>query len=244
MSLSSTTLFHFTKSYEIVLKILENGLWPRFCVERDWGDKDLAIPMVCTCDIPLSEISFHQKKYGKYGIGLKKSWAKKNGFTPVLYLSDKSDLYKRLCDYSTNNLLQPLIMPISLLNEEYLLYYAKRSVGTDADRERMGLSKKPKFINEREWRYVPLDKAGIHMWFTDKGKGSNLDLDKLSVLTQNCMLKLYPADIQYIFLSKEDERNALIKDLESIFPKEKVGMEKLQNLQSRIITEEQISNDF
>ena len=67
MSLSSTSLFHFTKSYDIVVKILESGLWPRFCIERDWGDKDLAIPMVCACDIPLSEIGLHQKKYGKYG---------------------------------------------------------------------------------------------------------------------------------------------------------------------------------
>lgn len=95
--LSSTTLFHFTHEFDTLVKILEEGLWPRYCVERDWGDKDLIIPMVCTCEIPLSKMSFHQNKYGKYGIGLSKKWAKKKGFTPVLYVSDKSDIYKRIC---------------------------------------------------------------------------------------------------------------------------------------------------
>ena len=144
MAISSTSLFHFTKSLDTLVKILETGLWPRYCVERDWGDKDLIVPMICTCDIPLSDIQFHQKKYGSYGIGLDKGWAKKKGFTPVLYVSDKSDIYKRLQSYAKKRLEQPILCNRDRLDEEYLLYYVKRSVGTDADKKKLHLKKKKK----------------------------------------------------------------------------------------------------
>lgn len=48
--------------------------------------------MVSFCDIPLTRADEHRGKYGKFAIGLMKSWGDKNGLNPVLYL--KSDSLK------------------------------------------------------------------------------------------------------------------------------------------------------
>ena len=80
-TISSNCLFHFTNSAENLLNILENEFNPRYCLENlkflDFSPKmtdyfEIAIPMVCFCDIPLSKIKTHISIYGNYGIGMKK----------------------------------------------------------------------------------------------------------------------------------------------------------------------------
>ena len=87
--LSANTLFHFTKTHENILSILENEFYPNYSLE-DWKPLSgkthpIAIPMVSFCDIPLSQISNHTKHYGNYALGLKKEWGIKNKINPVLY---------------------------------------------------------------------------------------------------------------------------------------------------------------
>ena len=92
--LSSSTLFHFTNTAEKLLGILENEFYPRYCLE-EWTvvklgttePHEIAIPMVCFCDLPLSKISEHLQFYGSYGIGLSKQWGVIKGINPVLYLN-------------------------------------------------------------------------------------------------------------------------------------------------------------
>lgn len=237
--LSSTSLFHFTHTFDVLVKILEEGLWPCYCVERDWGDKDLLIPMVCTCDIPLSDLSVHQNKYGRYGVGLNKAWAKSQGFTSVLYVTDKSLIFNALSDYATKHLVQPILPNRTSFDEEYMLHYVKRVVGTDADREYLKLSRKPKFINEREWRFVPSDAP---MYFTRKGKGGTLDCLRLSKLTESQKLELTPKDIEYIFIKEESEREAIIKEIRRIYQGSELGT--VDVLISRVTSSEQMKNDF
>ena len=78
----SDTLFHFTKNINTLKNILQNGFWPRYCLEDfNWYNAELgyiAYPMVCFCDIPLSRINEHVKFYGDYGIGLTKNWGLTN----------------------------------------------------------------------------------------------------------------------------------------------------------------------
>ena len=81
MVVSSNTLFHFTKDLDTIKNILSDGLfWPIYCIEYDKGPNVdgtfNAFPMVCFCDIPLSQISEHLLDYGKYGIGINKQWGK------------------------------------------------------------------------------------------------------------------------------------------------------------------------
>jgi len=99
MAISSNTLFHFTKTKENLLGILQDTFHPRYCLEKfGVGDMETeaAIPMVSFCDIPLSQIKNHLKIYGRYGLGLSKRWAKKRGLNPVLYLRKKSTFSRHI----------------------------------------------------------------------------------------------------------------------------------------------------
>ena len=92
MNPKSHTLFHFTKNSEVLKLIIQNGFWPRYCLEDvGWlGYKEfdfIAYPMVCFCDIPLSRVDEHVNFYGEFGIGLTKEWAKSNKLTPILYVA-------------------------------------------------------------------------------------------------------------------------------------------------------------
>ncbi|MFD0963124.1 abortive infection system antitoxin AbiGi family protein [Pseudofulvibacter geojedonensis] len=106
MKLSSNTLFHFTREKDFLVSILRNGIFIRYSLET-YGKilkskSELVLPMSCFCDIPLSQISEHRKKYGSYSIGLSKEWGLKNGLSPVLYTHAKSETAKVLNTLSAN----------------------------------------------------------------------------------------------------------------------------------------------
>lgn len=107
--LTANTLFHFTgkddkKGKEALLNILGTGYRPSYCSE--FGDaaiggaiKDMLIPMVCFCDLPLSRLDKHMnghkwkyndvnhevEGYGNYGLGMSKTWGKNMRLNPVTY---------------------------------------------------------------------------------------------------------------------------------------------------------------
>lgn len=91
--LSANSLFHFTNRLDNLVNILKQEFRPRFCLEdfsllfppRPDDKGEWAVPMVCFCDLPLSQTGFHLSVYGDYGIGLTKEWGKRNGISPVLY---------------------------------------------------------------------------------------------------------------------------------------------------------------
>ena len=154
-------------------------------------------------------------------------------------MTDKSLIFNALSDYATKHLVQPILPNRTSFDEEYMLHYVKRVVGTDADREYLKLSRKPKFINEREWRFVPSDAP---MYFTRKGKGGTLDCLRLSKLTESQKLELTPKDIEYIFIKEESEREAIIKEIRRIYQGSELGT--VDVLISRVTSSEQMKNDF
>lgn len=85
---NSSSLFHFTREFEVFKQILSEGLRFSYCYEpfddivakQGWdivlkkGNdiiecKGIAIPMICFCDIPLLRTRKHREKYGDYMIG-------------------------------------------------------------------------------------------------------------------------------------------------------------------------------
>ena len=168
-NVSSTDLFHFVREEQYLHEIIKNkGFWPYYCVEYCWAGKHWAIPMVCFCDIPLSQIQNHINKYGGkgYGIGMSKKWAVESGLSPVLYASYKSNLYRKIKDFSYT--LTPSISENDLSIAERLMYRIKRVTASESEQNHInGNIKKTKFYNEREWRYVPKVTDQVHMELWD-----------------------------------------------------------------------------
>jgi hypothetical protein len=84
------TLFHFTKEYQTLERILLEGLRLTYCKE-EFFDSILGIPMVSFCDIPLSRTNIIREHYGNYVIGFDKEKLltdennKKFCLNPVIY---------------------------------------------------------------------------------------------------------------------------------------------------------------
>jgi len=100
-TVSANTLFHFTCDKNNLLGILTHNFYPRYCLEdfsyfytpdmaKRLGYSNIAIPMICFCDIPLSNIRHHINVYGRYAIGLTKEWGKRKQISPVMYALENS----------------------------------------------------------------------------------------------------------------------------------------------------------
>jgi len=98
-AINSSTLFHFTRKFTNIKKIVQKGLRFSYCFESlpkevilnellpasrnfpkdikigdDSKEYGVAIPMVCFCDIPLLRVNEHKQKYGNYAIGVDKDF--------------------------------------------------------------------------------------------------------------------------------------------------------------------------
>ncbi len=235
MAISSNTLFHFTKDLETIKHILNDGyFWPVYCVEYDKGldrsgEYD-AIPMVCFCDIPLSQISDHMADYGKFGIGINKQWGKKKIF-PVCYYNDKEAIIRSLYDRITPDLkYRDRILWLSLL---------KRYYGGTWSMSKKAYYKKVLY-NEREWRYIPR-----------KAKDSDLcrkvkDIDSFKAKEESEVLRKFGlnfemSNIKYIFVENDDSK---IELTDYINDNQSFSIDDKKLLSNCILTAKQIKEDF
>ena len=160
-------LFHFTKSNEILLSILQNGFYPR-CAVEDYSfiltqlkkeEAKMAIPMVCFCDLPEHLQFAHKNKYGRYGIALKKDWCIEQGICPILYILDNSKS-NTLYSHLASNLLGLIKLDVirhNMRNNNTILSYFEEAKGALIDFT--GFMKRYKEndvlnYDDREWRYL------------------------------------------------------------------------------------------
>jgi hypothetical protein len=90
-------LVHATKKFEILCKILDEGLMPSYCTEiLSNNDRQLkaAFPMVSLSNLDATVAHHQMRSYGTFQIALKKSWGQRHNFNPVLYL-DRHSTYTR-----------------------------------------------------------------------------------------------------------------------------------------------------
>jgi len=246
MAISANTLFHFTSSYDTLIKILQSRFFPRLCLEKGlWhpGDMKWAIPMVCFCDIPLSNIADHTKKYGNYAIGIKKTWAIEQGVTPVLYVHDNSSFIGHGLD-ALNWALELSENDVEHLNERLtqvmsMFFMMKPYEGYQ---ERDGKKEKVRFYDEREWRYVPPINEKQFNFLTEEGSKDKVQRESLNSFNEQYGVDFNPDVINYIIVEKEDEIVPLIHELHSI--KGNFSYKSVELLSSRIISMDRIREDF
>lgn len=243
MPVSSNTLFHFTNKYEHLINILENGFRPHYCLEdfnvvfpgQPENYLKLAIPMVCFCDIPLSQTGEHLSTYGSYGIGLTKEWGKRSGITPVLYAYRKSLLAGSIRE---------------MINQTQRLEGQEREFLYDIFRfikpysgplwRADGTKKDVIFYNEREWRYIPITHKLLLKEddFLNESERKRFNED----IPNRYAIQFTPDDIRYLIVSTEEEVLTLAKAVESLKPNS--CQDQIIILTTRIITAERIREDF
>ncbi|WP_084084767.1 abortive infection system antitoxin AbiGi family protein [Cupriavidus sp. USMAA2-4] len=241
----SNTLFHFTKDLETLKLILQNGFWPRYCLEDvGWlgGDDDyIAYPMVCFCDIPLSRISEHVGFYGQFGIGLTRSWAEDAGLNPLLYVAGENGVYatiQKLVSNATDDE-DPERSKAARASVLHMLAYSKPVSG------KMVVGEGPVdklFYQESEWRYVPKGK-GVSRFITKANFDDASQRDRANAKTrEGCMLRFGPKDVRYIFVKSDSDIPDVVNFIHAHMDRYTGSEQKI--LMSRVVSLESLSEDL
>lgn len=235
MAISANSLFHFTGTLEILQNILEDGsFWPIYCVEYDKGQmengKYIAVPIVCFCDLPLTQIREHTRDYGFYGIGLNKKWGNKKGVSPITYYYSENSISWTLFKNNGDKLTpKEKIRWFSQLKR----YYGK----TWSQSKRRYVNKI--LYNEREWRYVPksIEVTKSRILVEDVNSFSGKEESKF---TKKYSIAFGVDDVKYIIVKSNADKNNLIQHIK----RSNVLSVYADTLRSKILTLKQIREDF
>lgn len=245
----SLTLFHFTKTVESLCGILESGFFPRYSLEDiSWLGFDttpnVAIPVVCFCDIPLSRISEHIGFYGNFGIGLTKEWAMSNGLNPLLYVSSTSsftthfsEVMSAVTDIESSAEKESEKDPVSSLR--HIVAFTKPLEGV------MFVGNNPvqkEFYQESEWRFVARGNGVVEFLGKDDYSNNEIRKAKNATAAEKCALSFAPKDVKYIFVSKDSEIPHLVNFINNRL--DKYPSADLKILTTRITSIESIANDL
>jgi Putative abortive phage resistance protein AbiGi, antitoxin len=275
MAVSTGSILHFTKNINFLKEILAGSFSLHYCKEffkLDNAEYRLGIPMVSFCDIPLSQILDHVQKYGNYGIGLSKEWAKSKGINPVFYMEQYSlsaqliepflrnviekDEFgnfraKFIAENQPNNLvtIKPIDNQERTLKINALIGQLSFMKNYEGLLTRNGKSRKYKYYAEREWRYVPSndDHSETDLYFhpilTETEYTDWRGISKRKPAIKHRFLRFLPKDVSYVFVSKESEISPLIKYLKKQKNITFNTDEELDLLISRIFSIERIKSD-
>lgn len=251
MVISSNALFHFTRSMENLLGILKKGFVPGICLENYsnlFNDSDndfkMAFPMVCFCDLPVSQLRLHMDFYGSYGLGMKKEWGVRNGINPVIYMhpgSDAAVYIGRLLGYldSQNTSREAVVFRKCLRSviRQIKLY--------EGNVEKDGMQVSKRFYDEREWRWVPYvtEDGDSDLLSLTRNDYKDSDKRRLAGRTASAALLAFgPGDIEYIIVARESDILKVIESVEKLEQRYDTNTVKL--LTTRIISAERIRSDF
>ncbi|MBR4791998.1 MAG: abortive infection system antitoxin AbiGi family protein [Bacteroidales bacterium] len=255
MSLSSNSVIHYTSSLENLKGIIkERKFHLGYCTDYireenkvENAQFEIAVPMVCFCDIPFTEVSKLTNEYGCYGIGLSKIWAMEKGLNPVLYFDSKSKatrilnaieyLSSSICNYASDDAISHRSNKL-MKQYEGLLGYIKNYKNISSK-----VGKIPPdyvFYNEREWRYVPSEnelESDSELKLLLQKTEYEAHKRKYNSIAKKHFLSFEETDITYIIVNKKSEIHDMLVFLNNI------GI-KTPELCTKLISLEQIQNDF
>jgi hypothetical protein len=234
---SSDFFFHFTPKIEHLINIMNKSFMPFYCMESldylnipDLKTKGIAYPVICFCDLPLKRHKEHRKKFGSYGIGLKKNWGLKieNHLTPIIYSYEDSTT-----SASLKNLIElSFLLKEKLSEDDYgkynnslstLLMHYKPYEGHPYDKGKGQISEeKVRFYEEREWRYIPLNCDGLKLSLTME-EYQNFGEENEMIQRLN-KLEFELNDIEYIFLHDKTDLNLFLNNLSTKYTLEQIGI--------------------
>lgn len=261
-NISANTLFHFTKCIDNLENILRNNFHPRLCYENflsiifnapvDFTELEKAVPMVCFCDLPLSQVRKHadEKNYGPYALGLSKEWAIKNKVNPVLYTYKNSDISRKLNSLllnlpsQKNNTVHYKMSKNDFHNQLLSIFqYIKPYEGISAKTKEY-----TRFYDEREWRYIPSFTEDLSYPIM-LGRGEKNEANAITEINDKIKdinelhLKFEPNDIKYIIVKSEDEILQMVDKVIQI-KKDAFSESDIKILTTRIISFESISENI
>lgn len=231
-NISSSVLFHITRSMADLKSILQNGFFPHYCPEYTLEADDQAaanrrrprapkraVPLVSFCDLPLSLIGKHLDNYGNYGIGLTKEWGLHYGVAPVIYIQEnaRTRLAKR-------NLAANVAYGLGrgLAEDLELLAAYTKPVSGPAWRNGRKDPKEVRFYDEREWRYVPDRVHPLILYWPEYANESRRNALHRRFKEQHA-LRIHPDDIQYLIIHTDSEILPLHKYLKALYtPKQAI----------------------
>jgi hypothetical protein len=203
-------------------------------------DLGVGIPMVCFCDMPLSQAARHKEAYGRYALGLTKAWGMAAGVAPVLYTypsAATTDAFVKLhLEIEELRGTADDGAPFSYETERFLCFVkpyegVRRREGRDPEQFR--------FYDEREWRYDPRGpwRALTRAEYGDpqaKNAANSAIADRLSFT---------PNDIRYIIVETDGEIPSMIDEVRRI-KSPKYSKPDIDLVCSRIVSAAQIAADF
>lgn len=259
-ALSANSLFHFTPELEYLKSIINNGISPRYCIEdisSFYTIKNLdevAQPMACFCDIPLSSIHHHISKYGNYGIGLSKNWGIRNYITPVKYVH-KNSVTCKLYQQSFN-MAEQFNMPDEafdcILGPLLALGNFFKSIQGKMFKDGKWSDKIYNFYDESEWRYIPVNQLSspnndghkLRTFITkDEFMDTSLKEFHDTQVAAHCSLPIQATDIKYIFVKNESEIDEMVKFLQGIFNLGSGGL-SINHFYGKLISTEKLLEDM
>jgi len=252
-SLYPDILFHFSDK-DGLFGVLESTFNVSYAREKIIGknnEREIGVPMVSFCDLKLSELGLHMEKYGRYGIGLTKEWANRNGLNPVLYISryspftdgllsglDSIHQHKSKLDMSGEGAsISAVYMNI------YNTYRFIKNYEGPLLREGEEKIENYRYADEREWRYVPpLEMPNLIPFVAITHIKTKSLKNSLNETIRHIKLSFKPEDIRYLIVEKDSDILELVEHIRGV--NGNYNNETLTRLASRILTADQINKDI
>lgn len=260
-------IFHYTQSFDTLTNILRAGFIPSYCEEKI-TDLTYLIPMVSFCNISIRDVDLYMR-YNNYGIGLTIDWALRNRISPVIYIHETSpfnnlhrqineillwDLVNRQMDdavkqfeeaqakgepynYQADGKHTKLLADINQLTVPALQFF--KNWKTDYKGNEIIT------YQEREWRYIPelTEEKKIILSSEPEFESYNKDVKPKPHLPEHVLQISSVADLRYIIIRTEEDRNGIIQCLNERFGDQNV-LQALVNGALILLTDEQVRNDF